>query len=164
MLNTIHIKIYMGTEEFLKKHKPLSPEEIKGRMKDAEVARTQYTKDITEIESNLVTFLHKEDPLIDPATEKVIAWIRQAPYAELQSISEELFGPIGPDMSEEEYATKIQEAGGSENIFKLMARLISRPKHDFKWWRDNATVEFIALFDARMNEIYSRMSEQMDFF
>ena len=154
----------MGAEEFLKKHKPLSPDEIQSRMRDAEAAREQYSKNITEIETNLVTFLQKEDPLVDPATGNVIAWIRQAPYAELQSLGEELLGPFDPNITEEEYMARIQESGGAENIFKLMARLISRPKHDAEWWRNNITVEFIALFDARMNEIYTRMSEQMDFF
>lgn len=150
-------------EEFLKKHRPLSPQDVYETIKEAEEARQKYTKDIANVENNLLNFLKREDPLVDPGTGKVIAWIRQLPYVELTKLRPEGLEEIR-NLSDEELVKKIEETAEADFIFKLMERLISRPEYSAKKWKEIATLDFIRLFDARITELFSRLTEQMDFF
>ena len=152
------------TEEFLKKHKPLSPEEIKKSFADAEQTREKYSKDLDEIEANLTAFLQKEDPMIDPGTEKVVAWVREAPIAEYQTYTNEFKSAL-EGLSEIEAQKKLDENPElAIKQYTLMANLITKPKHDAKWWSEHVTPDFIALFESTLEKMMSRSMGDTNFF
>jgi len=67
----------MSKEEFLKKHPPLKEKEIKKRFIEADKAKDKYTKDVQELNKNLLGFKDILDPIIDPNTKKPLAWMRR---------------------------------------------------------------------------------------
>jgi len=142
-------------KEFLKKHKPLTPEDVKKRLIEKDMAIDKYQKDIRKVEENLVNFLNKEDPLVDPSTNKVIAWLRRLPYKELTEI---LPSELPEDFSIEEGKKYI------EPIFVLMEKMISKPKHTAEEWKSLANTDFVELFNARVAELSGRIEEQTSFF
>jgi hypothetical protein len=145
-----------ATKKFLEKHKPLKPEDIKKSLADAESSRTNYSKNIDEIEANLVGFLQKEDPIVDPGTGKVIGWIRQVPVKELQSLSREFANSL-EGMTEEQAQKALDENPDlAIKQYELMARVISKPKHDAKWWSDNTTIDFMKIFELAWQESLER--------
>ena len=155
-------------EEYLTKHKPLSPSDTYKAQKEASLARQKYSEDIVEIEKNLLNYLNTEDPLVDPGTGNLLAWIRHIPYAELVGLSPKNIS--SGDMEKikagdhELLMEKGKEAEGQDFIFELMERLISKPSHEKSWWKEHATLPFIELFQARFVEIFFRMEEQIGFF
>lgn len=152
-------------KEFLDKHKPLkTEEEVEEVKKESQEAQLQYSKNIAEVESNLMFFLKREYPLKDPISGKAIAWIRQVPYREMR----EMAGDFKAEeidvskLSEEELLAKMGEK--EDLIFQYMETLITRPKHTAEEWKGIASMKFIKLFDARLTEIFSETTEKTDFF
>lgn len=151
-------------DDLLKKHKPLSPAEIEKTIVDNEQAKAKYTKDISTVEDNLTNFLQKEEPIIDPFTNEVIAWFRQAPIVELEVLKKELEDKVS-NLSEAELEKLMETDEELKYIqFKLMAKLITKPKHDAKWWAHNATPEFIKLFESALVRVYERLLGNIPFF
>lgn len=159
--------IKMSTEAerkitLLKKHKPLTPEEVYTKMKESHDARRKFSQDLTKIEENLIDFLNREDPLVDPATGKVLGWIRHAPLSELMGMKPEGFEG-SDELSNEELMKKIEKEA-PDQIFRMMANLITKPKYTAEEWKKIATVELIQLFNIRLTEIVTRLTEQVGFF
>jgi len=147
-------------ETFLAKHKPLSPGQVYGRLKEAEETRRKMTTDIEEIERNLTSFFEAEDPMIDPGTGKVVAWLRHLPYAEyMNMVPEELW-----DNKDDPDALLEQAEEQADIIFVWMERMISKPQWTAAEWKSKATVRFIELFNARIEETFSQLNEKVDFF
>jgi len=147
-------------ESFLEKHKPLSPNEVYGKLREAEDTRRKMTTDIEEIERNLTSFLETEDPMIDPGTGKVVAWLRHLPYSEYMSmVPEELW-----EAKDDPETLLSQAEKQSDIIFMWMERMISKPSWTAEVWKEKATVRFIELFNARIEEIFSQLNEKVDFF
>ena len=147
----------------LAKHKPLTAEETRLQEIEAEAAREKYQKDIQKVEENLTTFLLKEDPLVDPGSDKAIAWLRRLPYKELTGLF--------PDDLRKEY-----EEGGAEAmvrlaeneeykyfLFDLMEKMISKPEYTAEEWSEKANLTFINLFNARVSELMGLIEEQTSF-
>jgi hypothetical protein len=152
------------TEEFLKKHKPMKPEDVQKSFVDAEKARLNYTKNIQEIEDNLTAFLQKEDPMIDPGTGKVIAWVREAPLIELKTYQME-FKTALEGLTPEQAQEKLdKDPALTIKQYELMAALITKPKHDAKWWSEHVTPDVIVLFEAHVSKMMSRAIGETRFF
>jgi len=152
-------------QEFLKKHKQKSRAEIKLEIKKGQDIREQHTKDLSNIERNLTSFLEKEDPMVDPGTGNVLAWIRQLPYIELISLTpEDIRKAAEEGKSREDIEKMLREDTDRDGDFYLMSKLISRPQKTPEEWKKIATSEFITLFDITLYEIISRTSQMTDFF
>lgn len=154
-------------EIFLRKHKPLSMTEVRQKEIDADASRKKYEKDIVKVEEYLVEYLNREDPLIDPVSDRAIAWLRRLPYKQLREL-------IPADMYQ---AYKEAEQSGdltnfTEKItddyedytFELMEKMISKPSKTAEGWKEAANPHFIELFIARIVETSVRMEEQISFF
>jgi len=149
-------------ELFVEKHKPLTPEEVKKKNIDADAAIKRYEKDIALAEANLVDYLNRQDPLVDPARDVAVAWLRRLPYAELKNMI--------PDELQEAYRsgdpdTFLNEADEFEDyIFTLMEKIIAIPEKTAEEWKDTVNLNFIELFNARLEELMGRLEEQTSFF
>jgi len=152
-----------ATKKFLEKHKPLKPEDVRKSLADAETSRTNYSKNIEEIESNLTAFFQKEDPIIEPGTGKVLGWIRQTSIRELQERTKEFESALEGKTEKEAQELLDNDPNLKYKQYDLMASLITKPKHDAKWWADNATIDFIKLFEATWQSIMTRDVEAARF-
>lgn len=151
--------------QFVEKHKRKTPAEIKSKIKQGHDIREQYTKDLTSIEKNLTNFLEREDPMIDPGTDNVVAWIRQIPYVELVSMTPEYLREAAQEgKSTEELKEMLRLDTDRDTDFFLMSKLISQPQKTPEEWKKIATPEFITLFDITIYEIIARTSDMTDFF
>lgn len=149
-------------QRFLAKHPKLTPQDVYRKIEDAEKARTKYTKDLAEIEDNLLDFLNKEDPLVDPGTEQVLAWMKQLPYNKLLTL---IPTDISEKLKEDPSGEFLKDTDSEEAnwTFKLMEELITKPDKDWEWWKENSTPDFIYLFNARFAEIMNRVNEDISF-
>jgi len=146
---------------FLEKHTPKTPEEIEERMKESAQVRQKHSGDMQNIGDNLMNYFKLLDPLVDPETENVIAMIRRPSYNELQSLVpgelrqySENPRDIPPDIA--------QKYENSQ--FKLMATLIGKPKESAEWWKDNATQQFIILFQNHLVKMFRDMGVDIENF
>jgi len=149
-------------EKFLAKHPALTPQDVYKKIADAENARTKYTKDLAKIEDSLLGFLNKEDPLVDPGTKEVLAWMKQLPYNKLLELIPD---DVTERLKEDPSGEFLKNTDGDEAnwTFKLMEELITKPQKGWEWWKDNATPDFIYLFNARFAEIMNRVNEDISF-
>ena len=148
--------------QYLDKHKRL--DDVQGALKDAHDARGKYQQDISDTETYLTAFFNREDPLIDPATDKPIAWIRQLTIRELRDLTPEIIREaVGK--SKEELQTLVKEHPELEDYsYHMMAAMITKPKKTAEEWKAITTPDFANLFDARVEEILQRTAEKVDFF
>jgi len=138
------------TTSFVEKHQK-SKEEIKKRWKAHEAAKKGLERDAAALEKNLKEFGEVTDPLKDPATDKVLCWIRRPTQKEWEEmIPEEIYAYRG---KEDEIPLELAKKG-EEFTFKLMAELISEPKHDADWWKTNAPLPLIRLFQMHLSSIF----------
>ena len=148
-------------EKVLQKHPSLTPEDVYKKELDRNEAIKKYQDDITNAEDNLINFLNKEDPLIDPGTGKAMAWLRRLPYKEIRELT--------PSDAMEAYKSGDKEAlekVAKENedfTFVMMEKIISKPSKSAAEWKEIANIQFIELFQARVAELMFRVEEQMSF-
>jgi len=148
------------TQSFLAKHKPLTQSEVYSKIQISDDRRTKHSKDLEDVEKNLMEFLETEDPIINPATGKAIAWIRHVPYSELMSmVPSDILEVVGDEG--EMYKRAMQK---QDIIYTYMEKLISRPSWTAAEWKAKATPLFLELFNVSIQEIFSRIEEQVDFF
>lgn len=153
--------------KFKEKHPPKSPEEIQQLRREAQEAREKHTKDKAKVEENLMGFLERLDPLVDPATGNVLCWIRQLPLKELLELTPEKYIEAARESKSAEEMKEKLEGTTEEHLkfaFFMMSKVIAIPEKTPEEWEVVANTEFIALFEEKFREIYSRVSEQIDFF
>lgn len=142
------------------KRRKLDPEKVKEEMIKAEKRKQSYTMDLAEVEKNLLEYFDSLDPIVDPAKDKVLAWMRRPSYTEMMEMT----------------PTEIKDAKDLENLpvkarkkledrqFDYMERLIEKPKNDAIWWKKHATPQFILLFQLRIVEMYKEMGVDVENF
>ena len=113
-------------EKFLKKHPPLSDEQVKQKLKEAEKSKHKYVVDMQEIEKNLLGYSQKLVPIVDPETDKILAWMRCPLNEELETY----FGMYGKTSEELEKLSREEQLEVSRRQYEVMAGLIENPKHD----------------------------------
>ena len=138
---------------FVKDHSK-SPEEIKAEMRAMEEAKKQYTQDVTKLEANLKKFNSTLDPLIDPATNEPLCWVRRPTQEEWEAmIPSELF-----EYENIEDVPKDVQQTIKNRQFEMMADLIDIPKHDAEWWKKNSSnLVFQELFQMHIVEVYRKL-------
>jgi chromosome segregation ATPase len=131
-----------------------SPEEIKAEIKAMEEAKKQYTQDVTKLEANLKKFNETLDPLIDPATNEPLCWVRRPSQEEWEAmIPAELFEYENIEDVPKDTVNKIKD-----RQFEMMATLIMIPKHDAEWWKKNSSnLVFQELFQMHIVEVYRKL-------
>uniref|UniRef100_A0A6H1ZPQ7 Uncharacterized protein n=1 Tax=viral metagenome TaxID=1070528 RepID=A0A6H1ZPQ7_9ZZZZ len=148
-------------EDFLKKHKPLKPEDVAEKMKDADKRKKKYTLDAAQVERNLLDYFEILDPIVDPVTDKVLAWMRRASYQEMiDMVPSELREYVG-DM--EKAPQELRQKYDSQQ-FEYMATLIENPKHTTEWWQKHANQHFIMLFQMTIIQMYKDMGIDIENF
>lgn len=140
-------------KSFVKEHAK-TPEQIKAEIKTMEEAKKQYTRDVTILEGNLRKFNETLDPLIDPATNEPLCWVRRPSQDEWdEMIPDELRQYPNPEDVPVELASKYKN-----HQFDMMAKLIDIPKHDAAWWRQNGSnLVFQELFQLHLVEVYKKL-------
>jgi len=138
---------------FVKEHAK-SPDEIKAELKAMEEAKKQYTQDVSALEANLKKFNSILDPLIDPATNEPLCWVRRPSQEEWEAmIPAELFEYENIEDVPKEVVNKIKD-----RQFDMMANLIEIPKHDADWWKKNSSsLVFQELFQMHIVEVYRKL-------
>jgi len=152
-------------KKFEAKHKPLTEEQQSFAKEQSKEAQTQYTKDQSEVEKNLLSFLSREEPLLGPSG-NVLAWVKDIPYFQLldmlpKSAIEGIEVGDNPDPSKVVAALKGEQ---TEYMFKLMAELITVPKKDWEWWRSNSTKLFIEAFNDHLEKRMKQAMSEVRFF
>jgi hypothetical protein len=137
-------------EKFITKHKPMTPEEINKKIKEKEEAKKKYEIDAISLEKELQHFNEIEDPLVNPETDKAMCWVRRPTQAELEEMVPKEFFQYQSDPSgiPPEVARKYGDLQ-----FEMMSKLITRPKHDAKWWKEHANQVFIMLFQFHLQKV-----------
>jgi hypothetical protein len=137
----------MSKEEFIRKHKPLTKKEIEEKFKLQEEAKKSMTTDAVVLEKNLMDFNKISDPLIDPATGKVLCWIRRPTQQEWEEmLPTELL----------EYKNKLEEIPTDiwtkykDLQFEMMAKLIVNPEHTAQEWKERSNLVFQQLFQIHL--------------
>jgi hypothetical protein len=141
-------------ESFLKKHKPLTPEEVKRQFAEKEAAKKQYVTDAAILEKEIDSFNKLSDPLVNPTTGKALCWIRRPTQGEWESMlpTEILKYRNDPNGIPTEVSSKYQDL-----TFDLMERIIETPKHDAKWWKEHANLLFMQLFQMHLNQLMNEL-------
>ena len=131
-----------------------SPEEIKAEMKAMEAAKSQYTQDVTKLQANLDRFNATLDPLIDPATNEPLCWVRRPTQDEWEAMTPaELFEYDDIESVPKEVLAKIKN-----RQFEMMAQLIEKPKGDVEFWKKNGgSLVFQELFQMHIVEVYRKL-------
>ena len=142
----------MSKDEFLKKHKPLTDDEVKAKLREAKLRKEQYSKVMDEVEKNLLGYSDVEEPIVDPETDKVVAWMKLPS----NMLLEEFFALTGgktntKDMSPEEVASIRNKE------YELMSELITVPKKDMAWWRQHLNPRFAKLVRLKLLEFFEEI-------
>lgn len=146
---------------FIGKHKPLTKDDMKEKFKQMEKSKECYTKDVAELESNLKNFNDIADPLVDPATDKPLCWVRRPSQGEWETlIPPELFEYRNkPESIPPEVMTKYNDM-----TFDLMSKIIIKPEHDSPWWKQHSNTVFIRLFQMHLQMVFIELGMQAENF
>lgn len=143
-------------KKFINKHTPLTPEKLKEEYKQKEEAKKQYSTDAVELEKELDNFKNIVEPLLNPVTGKAMCWIRRPTQAEWE-------GMLPPELVQYRNSPeKIPPELGqkySDITFELMAKVITKPKHDANWWKEHSNLDFIQLFNTHLSTIFEKLSK-----
>lgn len=140
-------------KDLIKKFKPLTPEDIRAKIKEKEESKKQYSTDSATLERELELFNKTKDPLVNPATGNAMCWIRRPTQAEWESMvpaNISVYSKNPEDMTPEE-TQKVNDA-----LFDLMAKIII-PEHDAKYWKEHCNLVFIQLFNMHLNGIFKEL-------
>lgn len=140
----------------LKKHMK-KPDEVKKSMAQIEKAKAKYSKEMSEVEENLVEYFKKIDPVLDPATGKCVAWSKRPSMKQLEQM-----GPFEMDESLTiEKQNKLQMEW-AKNQIKIIAELIPIPKHDWEWWWEKAGLDFVLLYQAHIGGLMAKLATNIE--
>ena len=144
----------MNNENLIKKHKPLTPDEIKATMKAHEDAKKQYSEDASTLEAELEAFNQLKDPVVNPITGRAMFWVRRPTQAEWEGMvpKELAIYSKNPDDIPEDLAQKYNNM-----TFELMASVIVNPVHDAQWWKEHANLVTIKVFQAHLSGIFKEL-------
>jgi hypothetical protein len=137
--------------ELVRKFKPLTQEELKTTIKAQEEAKKQYSIDTMELEKELENFNSVSDPIINPATNKALCWVRRPSQAEWEAmVPQDVIPYTGhPESMPPEIAKK-----NNDLLFSMMEKIIVNPKHDAEYWKTHANLQFIQLFNMHLTNTF----------
>lgn len=133
--------------------KPLTEEEIKAQeKKNVDVSKALMVND-SELEAELQLFTTIEDPLINPKTGRPMAIVKRPTMSDIQSLAP-------PELRRYKDVNDIPVEVREKYdylFFEMMAKLITRPKHDADWWKEHATVELVGLFNKHIEKVLAKL-------
>jgi len=136
------------SKEFIRKHKPLTKDEITKKFKEQDEAKKAMTTDALILEKNLTEFNKITDPLVDPASGNVLCWIRRPTQQEWEAmLPSEILEYKGKTFEEipNEIWTKYKDFQ-----FEMMAKLIVTPEHSAQEWKERSNLVFQQLFQIHL--------------
>jgi len=148
----------MSKEEFLKKHPPLTEKQIKQRLIEASKAKDKYSKDMGELEKNILGLQEIIEPLIDPATDKILAWMRLPTNLELEEYYLTYKDIDLKKLSDKDRMKQVNRQ------YKLMADVIERPKKEWEWWKKKTTPRFTRIFAIKLTLMFETLGVAMENF
>lgn len=146
----------MSKEEFFKKHPPISEEDVKFKLMEANKRKDQYTKDIEELKNNILGLQKIIEPLIDPETDKILAWMRLPTNEEL----EEYYFTYN-DKVDLKKISKNDRKKLTNRQYELMANIIEIPKEKWDWWKKNTTPRTTRLFAIKLTSMFESLGVTM---
>lgn len=145
-------------QEIIKKHKPLTREDLEKYKKISEERKAKYSMDMNVVEANLLGFLERPRPVLDPVTKVPILWIRDVTFNELKEM-------IPPEMAE--YVDnpeaidpkKLEEY--DQKFYEIISDLIVIPKHDAEWWRSHMNAKLARVIQDEIAKMLEDMGIEM---
>jgi len=137
-------------EELLSRHKTLTKEDVERAFKQQDEAKRKYEMDVSILEKNLDKFNEILDPIVNPATDEALCWVRRPTQTELEEMipSDLIKYKNNPAGVPAEVITKTEDM-----LFDMMARLIKIPEHDAKWWKSHSNLVFQRLFQMHIQQV-----------
>lgn len=157
-------------KSFVDKHPALTDEQVDKRKRESKEAEDKLSKDTIIIETNLLNFLQKAHPIVIDG--QPVAWVKDVPWFKiLEMIPDELLeqseGGRKETTGPEDVISvikQIKSGGQTDVIFKMMGELITIPKKDWTWWKENATGTLIRVFNDHLEKRVSEISTEVSFF
>lgn len=146
----------MASKELVKKYAGQTPEEME---KEQDELETEVIVASRELEQKIKDFSKKTDPLV----------INGETYAHVQRPTTSQYERIIPPQLAK-YRKKPEEIPYEvakkyeDDMYKLMEELITDPKHNMEWWKQNTGDEFMAAFQAHVFNIRTKLQENIEGF
>jgi len=145
-------------EGFLQKHPPLTDAQIKEKFMEADKKKSEYTEDMQELEANLLGYKEIKEPIVDPETGKLLAWMKRPTQVELEKYFQ-LY-----DTSEDiKKMTKKDQLDAAQKQYQIMSELLE-PEHEAKWWKENSNAMFAKLVVVRLQLFFEQLGVKMENF
>ena len=112
-------------EKLLQKHPALTDEQIKQKFKEADRAKEKYQESITQLEENLFSFRDIKDPIIDPNTDKILAWMKRPTNMQVKEYLSKFRKKQDISKMSQEEVDKIEN-----EQYEMIAEFIIEPKHE----------------------------------
>lgn len=128
----------------------MTTEDVEKAFKRQEEGKKKYEMDAAKLEGNLEKFNKILDPIVNPATDEALCWVRRPTQEELEAMipSELMKYKNSPETVPLEVI-----AENEDMLFNMMAKLIDIPKHDTKWWKGHSNLVFQRLFQMHIQQV-----------
>lgn len=124
--------------------------DVEEAFKRQEEAKKKYETKAEQLEKNLEKFNEILDPIVNPATDEALCWVRRPTQTELEDmIPDELMKyKNDPKGVPAEVITESEDM-----LFSMMAQLIKIPDHDATWWKSHSNLVFQRLFQLHIQQV-----------
>jgi len=145
-------------KELAKKYTNQTPEEME---KEQESLEQEVVIASKAMEQEISSFSIKIDELVNPVTNKLMCKVQRPTATQWKQL-------VPPELikyKEDPKSIPLEVAEKYEAlVYDIMAKLIVQPKHTAKWWKDNTTYDFVALFQSHLMETFDKMSKNLENF
>lgn len=157
-------------KSFVTKHPEISEEEVAKKKQETKDNETKYTKDVITVENNLLAFLQKANPIVVDG--QPVAWVKDVPWFKILEMIPDEALEVGEGAKKEvtgpqdvmSVIKELKSGKQTDVIFKMMGELITIPKKDWTWWKENATGTFIRAFNDHLEKRVNEISTDVNFF
>jgi hypothetical protein len=139
--------------ELIKTYATQSPEEM---AKEQDLLEAEDNRQTKILEECIRDFSTKIDNM--EVDGRILAIVQRPTSAQFKRFTPQSLAKYGEKPSEIPYdiAEKYEA-----DMYKLMAELIIRPKHDAEWWKENTGDEFMAAFQAHLFKVRQKLQEDI---
>jgi len=139
-----------SVESLIRKHKTLTREDVQKKFKEQEEMKKKYTMDAVKLEKNFEKFNNILDPIVNPANDEPLCWVRRPTQEELEEmIPDELMKYR--NSPEEVPETILKE--NEDMLFEMMEKLIAVPEHTAEEWKKRSNLVFQRLFNLHLEQV-----------
>jgi hypothetical protein len=131
-----------------------TPEQLAQDIVKMEEAKRKMTQNAEDLDRNLKHFHELLDPILDPNTGQPLCWVRRPSQNEWEEMApvELMQYQDDPESVPQEIQDKYKN-----HQFDMMAKLIAKPQHDAKWWRENTDLIFQEMFQIYLLDVYRKL-------